>query len=251
MIKPIGVDISRWQHPVDWVKMEAAKPAFLVHRATIARDYIDPFFMSSMAECQNRRIPYSAYHVVRCDYSAQSQMVSFISALKLAGAEKTSLPLVLDCELDNGRSPAVIAQIIYDCARILEDTQGKKPMIYSRKNWIETFIGTKQWLNEYEWWIAIYPLTENLPAWYDRIPDPPAPVELDQVKIHQYTDRGIGSNYGTTSKQIDLNWWQGDQESLDLYIAKYGGVIVPPPPQTINDRVTALEEAARAHGWNV
>jgi len=234
--------------------MEKAKPAFLVHRATIARDYIDPFFFSSMVECQNRRIPFSAYHVVRCDYTAKEQITNFISALKLAGAEKTSLPLVLDLELDNGKSQAQIAQIVYDCLHFLEDYNGKKPMIYSRKNWVETFIGYKKWLNEYDWWIALYPHSDLLPG-YDKIPEPPAPVDLERVKIHQFTANGNGKTYGANSLSIDQNWWQGDQDNLDAYIANYTGTAVTPPAplpdKTINDRVTALEIAARAHGWNV
>jgi len=248
MIKPTGIDISRWQHPINWAKMEAAKPAFLVQRATIAKDYIDPFFMSTVAECQNRAIPFSAYHVVRCDYTAKDQMVNFSAALKLSGATKTSLPLVLDCELDNGKPPAVIADIVYTCCKILEDKYGKKPMIYSRKQWVETHIGFKYWLNDYDWWIAFYP---NDWKHYDRIPEPPAPVDLDKVKIHQVSANGDGKPYGVASGNIDIDWWMDDQESLDKYISDYTGTGIPLPDKTIIDRVAALEKEAKAHGWSI
>jgi lysozyme len=238
MIHVTGIDISRWQHPVNWAVMEAAKPAFLAHRATIAAGYVDPWFASSVLECANRGIPMTAYHVVRCDYTALSQTNNFITTVKAAGL-KPSMPLVMDCELDNGKSAAVIAQIIYDCLRYCEDAFGHKPMIYSRKQWFEHCVGVRQWYSNYDWWIALYP-----PDWqyYDRIPEPPAPVDLERVKFHQVTAHGIGKPYGVASANIDIDWWMGDQASLDDYISLFTGV-QPAPDFTDQEKLDALWEA--------
>lgn len=215
------LDISKYQHPVDFDVMCASGTKAVIHRATIGTVYTDIYFMSAIAELKKRNFPFSAYHVVRMDYPARDQIDNFIYALKSAGAEATSLPLVLDCELDNGKSQAVIAQKVYDCAHYLEDYNGKKPWIYSRKQWLDVYIGQKQWLNEYEYWIAYY-----VEKWesYTGTPELPITVDADKLVLHQITPNAPGkTKYGTTSLGVDLSNWRY-ATPINEYIANYTGV---------------------------
>ena len=229
--EPLGIDISRYQFPIDWDKFFAQPVKFVAMRATIGNSYVDPWFKSGYDELFRRSVPRTAYHVVRPDIGAHSQMDWFFSALGDAVnmGQYSDIPLVLDCELDSGRSPAVIAQVIYDCAHIIEDITEHKPIIYSRTSWINPHIGAKQWLNEYDWWLAHYMRGGEMP--HSDIPLPPT-IDRKRFIIHQTTDRLNGADFGAASKQIDGNRWVSDTP-LDFYIAEFRGLTVPKPPPVI------------------
>jgi GH25 family lysozyme M1 (1,4-beta-N-acetylmuramidase) len=188
--------------------------------------YQDPFFASAVIELQSRGIPYTAYHVVRPDYGVVEQINNFAVALKNAGVSITHLPLILDCELDCGKSQAIIAQVIYDCCHFIEDKYGYKPILYSRANWADTYIGKKHWLNDYYWWIAYYPLIWKT---YTKTPALPCYVQASQLLMHQVTDRAKGADYGTASKQVDLSYWRSSVSLVD-YIKQHSG-------QTVGNRI--------------
>lgn len=249
-----GIDISRWQCPVNWGKMVSAKPEFAAVRAAIGSIYIDPFFVDSITQFKFFKIPVTAYFVVRPDVKAPSQAAWFLSTYEIVARTGVTvdLPVVLDCEIERNSagepvSGKTIAQIIYDVARYMEDKLLHKPMIYSRKEWIDRLIGEKQWLNNYDWWLAWYPkLITNMTR-----PLPPKVVSADRVKIHQYSDRGDGLLYGALSKQIDINRWIGP-ETLQEYMANFTGIEPPVVIQpNLEDRVNRLEQAAWLHGWEL
>ena len=229
--EPLGIDISRYQFPIDWGKFFAQPVKFVAMRATIGRSYIDPWFIKSYATIHEASIPKTAYHVVRPDYYYGDQMKWFLECVRIAsvGTGDVDLPLVLDCELDSGRLPVLIAQVIYDCAHYIEDKTGKKPIIYSRTSWINPNIGAKQWLNEYDWWLAHYMRGGEMP--HSDIPLPPT-IDRKRFIIHQTTDRLNGADFGASSKQIDGNRWVSDTP-LDFYIAEFRGLTVPKPPPVI------------------
>jgi len=252
----IGVDISRWQCPVNWEKMAQAKPAFAAVRATIGNIYIDPFFVDSFAKFKLLKIPVTAYHVIRPDVDGTLQAEWFMKAL---GEHTTELPLVLDCELGDAAQGTRIAQIIFDAMTWLRG-KGKEVMIYSRKTWVDSVIvrvvGKKKWLNEVDWWLAWYP-TDNTNL---TKPKPPEGVDAARVKIHQYRDNGEGADYGTASKEIDLNRWIGTEQLADYlkvntvpnpasYVLPYPGSSTHAP--TVEERLANLEYAAKWHGWKI
>ena len=231
--EPLGIDISRYQFPIDWDKFFAQPVKFVAMRATIGNSYVDPWFASGYDKLRER-LPRTAYHVVRPDVDAGLQSVWFVQVVEQAAPKTTNnrishLPLVLDCELDNGKSPAHVAQVIYDCARYVEDFTGHKPILYSRTSWINPHIGAKQWLNEYDWWLAHYMRGGEMP--HSDIPLPPT-IDRKRFIIHQTTDRLNGADFGAASKQIDGNRWVSDTP-LDFYIAEFRGLTVPKPPPVI------------------
>jgi GH25 family lysozyme M1 (1,4-beta-N-acetylmuramidase) len=226
-MRPVVIDISRYQEPMDWATAAIAWSnsdfELVVHRATIATSYTDPYFGYAMTNILKYVIPYSAYHVVRCDYPAKAQINNFINVIKANGATRPWFPLVLDCELDNGKSKAVIAQIIYDCCHCVEDLTGKPPVIYSRRYWVQDHVGDKKWLNDYKWWLAYYPS----PLFYDwkkwtKPPTPPNGVDPANVILHQVSQSADGKVYGVYkySKSIDVSFWLPEQ-SLDDYMNDY------------------------------
>ena len=244
--EPLGIDISRWQQPINWDKFSAQPVEFVAMRATIGVRYLDAWFKSSYEMALHNRIPRTAYHVVRPDCGAKEQVDWFMQAMGDAVFMDiySDLPLVLDCEVDAGKSPAIIGQVIYDCAHYLEDITGKKPIIYSRTSWVNPYIGAKEWLNDYDWWMAQY-------GWAGKesqvvnIPLPPT-IDRERLIIHQTTDRLKGAKYGASSKQIDGNRWVSEFP-LSEYIREYRGEnsepVDAPEPVTDGHKLNTLWDA--------
>jgi GH25 family lysozyme M1 (1,4-beta-N-acetylmuramidase) len=252
--EPLGIDISRYQFPIDWDKFASQPVKFVAMRATIGNRYVDPWFKSAYNELYKRKIPRTAYHVVRPDVGAKQQMEWFVSSIsdailgyssEVIYRQMSDLPLVLDCELDCDKSPAVIGQVIYDCAHYLEDKTGHKPIIYSRTSWVNPHIGAKNWLNDYDWWMAYYGWGKESEVL--NIPLPPT-IDRERLVIHQTTDRLKGREFGATSKQIDGNRWVS-KTPLDFYIASFKDEDANPPP--VIPEYTDAEKLAKlwaAHG---
>lgn len=259
----LGIDFSRWQCPINWLKMVAAWPAFAAVRGGIGEIYVDSYFESNFTALKMYGIPTTAYFVMRPDVKAANQAAWFLKTYKIvqsAGLE-SDLPLVLDCEIEkdaNGNqiSGAVISQVIYDIAHAMQDKLGKSIIIYGRTEWFERLV-KKRWTNDFDWWIALYRKVNGVIDETNTIPpSPPTYVDPARVKIHQYTDRLLDTaKYGVASKQLDGDRWVGP-ETLQEYIAAYTGVApVPDVPDPVvidlsqEDRITRLETAAVSHGW--
>jgi len=233
---PLGIDVSKWQGAILWKQtaINVPKVHFAAVRATIDDWYMDSKFVFNYTMSQENKIQTTAYHVVRPNKAPKPQAQFFIETMKKVGAP--DLPLVLDLELDLGMGKDAIRQNVYDQARYIEDATGKKPMMYSRKNWVEGHLAPKQWLNEYDWWLAIYTRDGS-----EHQGPALAPEGVDQarVKIHQSTDRG--KPIGTESKQMDYDRWQGNEFDFYAYVSEFNGEAPQKPTLTLEERVCRIE----------
>jgi len=230
--KPFGIDVSRWQGRLNWDAIASAtnpQVQFCAIRASISWGYTDSWFQRNWQESKRVKIIRCAYHVLYPGESPDKQMEHF---LRIVGNDFGELPMVLDCELSHNKSPDQIQAAILSCASIIQSKTGKKPIIYSRANWVDQFISAKStppaWLNDYDWWLANYLIKP------EEHPGPPAmPKGLirERVLIHQTTDKGV--SIGSDEKYMDYNRWQFDQSHLE----KYAGVKTR---ITLEDKVNLL-----------
>lgn len=68
--------------------------------------------------------------------------------------------------------------------------------------WLENQSSLSSYFGQYPLWIAAYGTTA-----------PRIPAPWTEFLIHQYTDNGIGAEWGVASGNIDLNYFNGDLES--------------------------------------
>ena len=241
--KPFGIDISRWQGKADWDVIAAHSPKveFAVFRATISWGYKDIQLAPNMAGAKKKGILRSAYHVIYPKQSPTRQMDNFFGAL---GTDLGELPLVLDVELDHDAHWSEIQTTVKACADIIEGRTGRKPIIYSRKQWIDDFMSNHghnvpPWINEYDWWLALY-LTSGKehpgPAY------PPKGVSQSKVLFHQTADHTPG--FGVESKMMDYDRWQGTVEQLMDYAGVAGE---EPPPEPEPNEAEKLARLWAAH----
>lgn len=94
--------------------------------------------------------------------------------------------------------------------------------------WRERTIGkaipkaSLNYFKQYPLWIAAYnPVGPEVPA------------PWDDWTLWQYTDNGDGTRYGVESKNIDLNYFNGDEASFEAW----AGTVITPPVEE-NKRVT-------------
>jgi GH25 family lysozyme M1 (1,4-beta-N-acetylmuramidase) len=252
--KPFGIDVSQHQGNMDWEVVAAYSPkvCFAGIRAGISWGYVDKNFKYNWSEARKVGIARTAYHVIYPDSPPQKQMESFVN---LMDGDFGELPPTIDAELTRDRGYAVIASVLIQCLSLLENMTGIRPMIYTRANWIDEHITgpcnqPPSWLNAYDYWLAQY---LRRPEEHSGPPDLPRGVDRKRCIIHQTSERG--APIGSEARQQDYNRWQGDLDSFYAYaniLPAEENVEEPPPSElTLEERVTAIEEAARKQGWSV
>ncbi len=196
-----GIDVSRWQGEIQWERVAGAGYRFAVIRATVGDNYTDPRFHANWIGAGNAGLLVSAYHVVKPEHPAESQIARLFETLN---DRKANLPLVLDIELSGGLSPAEITTCIKDCLQRVEQMGGRKPIIYTAKwFWNAHVLPSSEW-SEYDLWVANYGVSA-----------PALPAGWSAWKFWQYSDKG--SVPGISAASTDLNWFAGTYEALLTY----------------------------------
>lgn len=107
--------------------------------------------------------------------------------------------------------------------------------------WLENTVGVSipsaslNYFKQYPLWIAAYNPTE-----------PSVPKPWDDWTIWQFTDNGNGAIYGVESLNIDLNYFNGDEEAFEQRFGVTLGPAPEPAPPGKNYRVTVTSLKVRS-----
>lgn len=192
---------------------------FIIMKATQGATFKDPKFQSYWQFCKDNGIVHGAYHFLRVDASAQSQVSNFLSRgidWSLPGV----LPPILDVEDqvsvtgDPRETAALNKQILnnkqawIDKVTIwLESVKtktGRTPVIYSYKNFFKEYMkGTTQF-GAYPLWIS---------AFQDGAPGLPA--GWADWTFWQFSQRGSVKG-PKTGGDIDWNYFNGSADQLNI-----------------------------------
>ena len=221
-----GIDISRYQGFIDWVKVAAAGYKFAIIRCSVGNYYIDPTFESNWDGARAAGLQVGAYHVVRADNSAESQV------LKLRGVLDGNDPklIVLDAEVTpTGMSQAAIERAHYWMVRRTREfyvPRGTEVWIYTAAYWWNPNIGQQQWVVEdgYPLWVAAYGDNnfqgDNQPDWAE-VPTKLIPIGWTTYEAHQFMSRGrVPGIIGN----VDLDTMRENS------FVRVWGQAAPPPP---------------------
>lgn len=148
-----GIDVSKYQPPIDWQTARAAGVSFAFIKATEGGDMLDPSFHDHWQAAKRAGVPVGAYHFFYHCRPAGQQADWFIR-----NVPQGALPPVLDMEWTPfsptctiRRAPEVIraeAKIFLDR---LTAHYGRKPVIYST---VDFFRDTELWrLGDYPFWL--------------------------------------------------------------------------------------------------
>ncbi len=149
-----GVDVSRWQGQIDWVKLRGQGANFAYIKATDGGDHLDPMFRKNWRAAAEAGLRRGAYHFFYWCRTAGEQADWFIRNVpKVEGA----LPPVIDVEW-NGESrckrrpsPAKVIEKMQVFMDKLEQHYGQRPIIYTapdfyRDNLRGAFLDYPFWL---------------------------------------------------------------------------------------------------------
>jgi lysozyme len=192
-----GVDVSRWQGNIDWVKLRTQGANFAYIKATDGGDHIDPMFRTNWRKADEAGIRRGAYHFFYWCRTASEQADWFIRNVP---RDPNALPPVIDVEynhLSNCKmrlSRAKILEKMQVFMDRLERHYGKRPVIYTAPDFYADnlegeFLKYPFWLRS----VAAHP-SKRYPG--------------RRWVFWQYS--GSGLSQGVEGK-IDLNVFHGDE----------------------------------------
>jgi len=230
----LGADLSHWDGTVEW-PLVPQDIKFVFIKATeggyIPDHLADQHYVGAQGRLRG------LYHFWRYGCGASTQTNEFINrikALEAVGGDM-ELPPVLDLEDCRAPKSSVIVPHIKACLQMLENFDGRKPIIYTSRWWSEPWLGDCSWLRDYPLWVASYTYNPSgQPLAYSM------PRGLTSWKFWQYSDKGAIP--GIAENNEDLDVFNGTEQELYMFAG-----MTPPP--TLEQRVDKLETWAKAQGY--
>ena len=245
MSRTFGIDVSYHQGSIDFRQAVTGGARFAYIKCSQNKG-TDKNFQTNWKAAKVAGLMRGAYHFGDYNQYAQPQAAYFASVLQ---NDRGELPPVLDIEPFYGYAlparPALLGWIEQFMLEVYQ-SMGVRALIYVNPATIKHLSPIPTDLLAHDLWLAHYLYPASIAAGWQ-----PTFKPWSRYTFWQYTDRADGTKYGTTSKQVDGNYFNGDYNSLLAYSRIYTGGAPVQPDKTLDDRVTALEVAARAHGWNV
>jgi lysozyme len=152
-----GIDVSKWQGEIDWVRVKAAGTRFAFIKATEGGDLVDDRLRENWEGAKKAGVPRGAYHFVYWCRSAADQIKWFKRHIP---KDADALPPVLDLEW-NGHSrgcPRTLPKLkalakIRTMLAALEAHTGKKPIIYTDITFHEDVFEGSSEFDNYPFWL--------------------------------------------------------------------------------------------------
>jgi GH25 family lysozyme M1 (1,4-beta-N-acetylmuramidase) len=131
-----GIDVSNWQHTINWTKVAGAGYKFAIAKATEATNYEDSTYAANRIGSEAAGLVFGAYHFARpsglslagVTASAVAQADYFLA---FATPQPGELPPVLDLEATGGLSARLLNAWTQAWAQEVYARLGVHPLIYS------------------------------------------------------------------------------------------------------------------------
>jgi lysozyme len=239
-----GVDVYAYNKPNDWTAARNAGVKFAFVKAS-ENNFADTGFADNWSRARETGMLRGAYHFFHPEQNNAAQQADvFIQAV---GQDQGELPPVLDLETiferrSNGEVrpiglpiPSLMLTRIKAWLDQVEAAFGRKPIIYSREEFLRTNGINAAWTRDYPLWLAQYPLFLGPNNKWEQISDatirpvpsqgmPTQPAGFQRWKFWQYSDRGRLTGY-TPTENVDFNYFDGTLN--DLF--HFAGVSAPTP----------------------
>ena len=198
--KTFGIDMSHYQRKedIEWDSLSIGNRSipikFVVLRGTMGNKSTDKHFDEFWKLAKKHNLIRGAYHFYRADEDPVMQANNFLANVKL---ESGDLPPILDIEkIPRRKSNEKLIEDLKIWCRIVEETYGEKPIIYTYYHYYKDFL--KGHFDDYPLWLANYN-------------DVPQPAPNDDWDFWQFTENGIV--YGINTK-VDVDIYNGSLWSL-------------------------------------
>ena len=147
-----GIDVSHYQHTVDWQAVARADIAYAYMKATEGVSLIDDQYVRNITEARKAGIKVGSYHFFRAHLSVEEQFKNMTSMVKKE--EQDLLPIV-DVEQTNRCSTSVLVARLKKFLELLTQHYGKKPILYTFVNFYNKHLAGRGF-DDYPLMIAFY-----------------------------------------------------------------------------------------------
>ena len=195
---PQGIDVSHHQGYINWSEVARNREIQFVYlKASEGSNYIDDTYLSNLREARRNGLKVGPYHFFRPNVDADAQ---FRNMMSVVNPRQIDLIPMIDVEVQGSVSPATFHARLERLLQLCEREFGKKPIIYTGKNFYNKHMHGGRY-SRYKFWIAAYSFEE--PMLYDD----------DDYLIWQYT--GQGSLRGIRGS-VDLNRFVGNHNVKEI-----------------------------------
>ena len=126
-----GIDVSHWQHAIDWYAVAASGTRFAFVKATDGRTYVDPMYATNRAGAAATGIEFGAYHFARPDRGANDALIEADHFVDSAAPVTGDLLPVLDLETTGGLTPDELTAWMLAWLGEVTLRLGVRPIVYT------------------------------------------------------------------------------------------------------------------------
>lgn len=153
-----GIDVSHYQGRVNWDEVaKDPKVNYVYLKATEGTNNVDDTYRYNFQECKRVGLKVGSYLFFRPHLPAKAQFDLFVSRVE---TKKQDLLPLIDAEAIKGVSDATFQARLLELCDLLEKEYGKKPMIYTGRNFYNKHIYGNSRLRAYKYFIAAYAFDE-------------------------------------------------------------------------------------------
>lgn len=198
-----GPDVSTYQGTVSWTSVKAAGHQFAIARMSDGLTHPDNQFAANWRGLRAAGLVRGVYQFFRPAQDPTQQADMLIAAVNAAGGfQPDDLPPVMDLEVTDSQTTAVIRANMQTWLDRVEAVTHKKPLIYTAA-FMNSYVGTG--FGAYPLWVANYGVT-----------CPMVPDSWSGWRFWQYTSTGSISGI---SGNVDTNKWNGTLAALNAFAA--------------------------------
>lgn len=205
---PLGIDVSHHNGTIDWRAAAKAEVAFAYAKATEGATVTDKRFAANWKAIRAAGLFRGAYHFFHPATAVDRQVEHFVATVGELGPG--DLPPMLDLEETSATKgkdewPRVERErrvpLAVEWLERVEEKLGRKPVVYTRRGFVQDTLGAAGKLAGYEVWIAHY----------TRAAKPAVPPGWAQWALWQYTDAG---RVAGIECKLDMNRFNGSLGEL-------------------------------------
>ena len=153
-----GIDVSHYQGRINWDEVaKDPKVNYVYLKATEGVNYIDDTYNFNFQSCKRVGLKVGSYLFFRPNLPAKAQFDLFVSQVD---TKKQDLLPLIDAEVIKGVSISVFQTRLLELCELLEKEYGKKPIIYTGRNFYNKHIYSNSRLRSYKFFIASYSFDE-------------------------------------------------------------------------------------------
>lgn len=155
-----GIDVSHYQGRINWDEVaKDSRVNYVYLKATEGVNNVDDTYRYNFQECKRVGLKVGSYLFFRPHLSAKAQFDLFVSQVDTR--KQDLLPLV-DAEAIKGMSNVTFQTRLLELCELLEKEYGKKPVIYTGRNFYNKHIHGNARLRAYKYFIAAYAFDEPI-----------------------------------------------------------------------------------------